>query len=197
MPWSRIKIFTAMLAVCLNAGWSAIADTTPPQEYLKWLETLKKEMAERGISQATLDEAFFRNYYQANHKVIKQDRNQSEFVLTTSAYLKRLITPQRVKQGREAYKKLKKRYGENIFGVPLPYLIAFWGVETNFGSNKGGYSAIESLTILSYDKRRPKFFREELYHALKILDNKHIALREMESSWAGAMGHFQFMPSTF
>lgn len=67
----------------------------------------------------------------------------------------------------------------------------------NFGRNFGSYNVIDALTTLSYDRRRPKFFREELYQALKIIDDWQINPEKMEGSWAGAMGHFQFMPSTF
>lgn len=190
------KIITALTGLILSAC-SVTAAEVPPQEYTIWLNNLKKEMATRGISQKTLDQAFAKNYYHPKHEVIKKDRNQTEFVLTTSEYLERVVAPTRVKQGQEKYKILKQKYPHGISGVPIEYLTAFWGIETNFGTNKGGYNAIEALTILSYDKRRPKFFREELYNALKIIDEGHIQVETMESSWAGAMGHFQFMPSTF
>ena len=193
---NKTKVLTAFIGLCLSAC-SVTAAETPPIEYTRWLNTLKKEMAERGISQKTLDEAFAKNYYHPQHEVVKKDRNQTEFVLTTSGYLERVVAPLRVKQGQEKYKSLKQKYPHGISGVPIEYLTAFWGIETNFGTNKGGFNAIEALTVLSYDKRRPKFFREELYNALKIIDEGHIQVNTMESSWAGAMGHFQFMPSTF
>jgi len=172
-------------------------ENIPPQAYLEWLKDLKQEMAERGISQKTIDAAFSKNYYHPGHEVVKKDRKQTEFVLTTSDYLHRVVSPLRVKQGRKHYQDLLQKYPHGINGVPLRYLVAFWGIETNYGTHKGGFSAIEALTVLSYDKRRSKFFREELYNALKIADEGHINVNKMESSWAGAMGHFQFMPSTF
>ena len=89
-------------------------------------------------------------------------------------------------------KKIQDKYG-----VQPHYIVAFWAVETNFGQNFGGFQVIDVLTTLSYDKRRPKFFKEELYQALKIIDTWHIDHTKMQGSWAGAMGHFQFMPSTF
>ena len=175
----------------------AAEENMSPQVYLDWLRDLKQEMADRGISQKTINAAFAKNYYHPHHEVVKKDRKQTEFVLTTSDYLHRVIAPLRVKQGREHYKRLLQKYPHGINGVPLRYLIAFWGIETNYGIHKGGFNAIEALTMLSYDKRRPQFFREELYHALKIIDDGYIGAEQMESSWAGAMGHFQFMPSTF
>ena len=190
------KLIASLIGICLSAA-SVIASEKIPESYTRWLNVLKEEMLNRGISQKTIDEAFAKNYYHPKHAVVKKDRNQTEFVLKNSAYLHRVVAPIRVKQGHEKYVALMQKYPEGVLGVPLHYLVAFWGIETNFGMNKGGFSAIESLTILSYDKRRPKFFREELYNALKIIDAGHISVSEMEGSWAGAMGHFQFMPSTF
>ena len=183
--------------VMLGACSVVAADNAVPADYQQWLSDLKDEMSARGISQSTLDKAFAKNYYHPQHQVIKHDRKQNEFVLRPSEYLSRVVAPVRVKQGRQHYAELNGQYPQGVSGVPLRYLVAFWGIETNFGANKGGYNAIEALTVLSYDRRRPKFFREELYHALKILDEGHISFENMESSWAGAMGHFQFMPSTF
>lgn len=191
------NFFKIILIILLSACSVTASEKIPPKEYTQWLSELKKEMASRGISQKTLDSAFAKNYYHPKHDVVKKDRNQTEFVLKTSEYLHRVVSQTRIKQGQKHYQKLLKKYPQGVFGVPLHYLVAFWGIETNFGMYKGGYNAIEALTVLSYDTRRPKFFRKELYHALKILDEEHIDLAHMESSWAGAMGHFQFMPSTF
>ena len=189
-----LGIFVA--GIYLSIGCANADVVKAPSAYLKWLDNLKDEMQERGISKATIDEAFAKNYYHPRHKVIKKDRHQTEFVLTTSQYLHRVVAPLRVSQGRKKYQQLKRKYPAQVKKVPLPYLISFWGIETNFGTNKGGFSAIEALTLLSYDKRRSEFFKEELYNALKIIDEGHISVAKMESSWAGALGHFQFMPST-
>lgn len=193
---TKQQLVSVIFSLCLTACSVTASETTPPKEYLVWLEDLKQEMADRGISQKTLQAAFAKNYYHPQHSAVKKDRNQTEFVLTTGDYLQRVVAPLRVKQGQKFYNELKKRYPQGVSGVPTEYLTAFWGIETNYGTNKGGYSAIEALTVLSYDPRRSKFFREELYQALKILDKDYITVDKMESSWAGAMGHFQFMPST-
>ena len=193
----RYGICAVLISLLLHIEYGFTAEQQIPAEYTQWLKELKQEMIERGISKKTINKAFAKNYYHPRHEVINKDRKQTEFVLTTSDYLHRVIAPIRVQQGRKLYKELLKQYPHGINGVPLRYLVAFWGIETNYGTHKGGYPAIEALTVLSYDKRRPKFFREELYQALKILDEGHINIDKMESSWAGAMGHFQFMPSTF
>lgn len=190
------KVLCILSGVMLTAC-SVVAADMPPVAYNEWLSNLKHEMSERGISQPTLDAAFAKNYYHPQHNAVKQDRRQNEFVLLPSAYLRRVVSPLRVKQGRKLFAEMQGKYPDGMSGVPLHYLLAFWGIETNYGANKGGYNAIEALTVLSYDRRRSAFFREELYNALKIIDDGNVGVGEMESSWAGAMGHFQFMPSTF
>ena len=175
-------------------------DVLPPKEWVTFVENLQKEMKARGISQQTIDKAYKgKNYYHKAPDVVKQDKKQVEFVLTTCAYVNRLVNEQRVNTARKKYKKIKDEY-QNLadkYNVPLNYMVAFWAVETNFGQNKGKYNLIDSLTNLSYKNRRAKFFKEELYNVLKIMDKTNLSGEKMEGSWAGAMGHFQFMPSTY
>ncbi len=195
-----------LLALCLGlslgvAACSTSANVTSfaPPEYLQWLEGLKAEMRQKGISQATLDTVYAQDYYHPAPEVVKIDRRQAEFVLASTDYINRIVNKRRVDEGRKRYAELKPLLAqiEEKYGVQGSYLIAFWGVETNFGSNFGGFNTIAALTNLSYDTRRPKFFRAQLYEALKIVDNWNVDYTRMQGSWAGAMGHFQFMPSTF
>ena len=94
----RINNFCSILMILCCLGKSLEAKDVPPAKYTKWLEDLKQEMLDRGISNSTVKSAFSKNYYQKKHNVIKQDRNQNEFVLTTTDYLKRVITKDRVKK---------------------------------------------------------------------------------------------------
>jgi len=184
------------LQVCL----AAVDSKTPPKEWLTFLSSLKKEMLAKGISQKTLDRAFGKNtYYHPKPDVVAQDKKQVEFVLTSRAYVNKLVSKERVAKAREEYKNLKKKYQkiEDDYQVPLNYLTAFWAVETNFGQNKGKYHLIDGLTNLSYKNRRSAFFKNELYNVLKIMDKFDLENDKMLGSWAGAMGHFQFMPSTY
>lgn len=188
---SALLMFSA--AACASSMQQA------PQEYLDWLDNLKEEMVERGISEKTIDKVYEDNYYKPNPEVVKIDRKQAEFALTSTDYINRVVNKKRVQTAQKKYKELNPILEKisNKYGVQPHYLVAFWGVETNFGQNFGGYNVIEALTTLSYDNRRPKFFREELYQALKIIDKWQIDYKKMQGSWAGAMGNFQFMPSTF
>ncbi len=198
----RKSLITASLALSLVvAACSSSANVTSfaPPEYLSWLDKLKLEMREKGISQNTLDTVYAQDFYHPAPEVVKIDRRQAEFVLTSTDYLNRVVNRRRVEEARRRYAELKPLLTqiENQYGVPGNYLVAFWGIETNFGSNFGGFNTIAALTMLSYDTRRPKFFRAQLYEALKIIDTWNIDYTRMQGSWAGAMGHFQFMPSTF
>ena len=196
LPYRFISL-TAFLLFSTSA--CASSPDNPPKEYLQWLDNLKQEMVERGISQKTVDKVYQDNYYRPNLNIVKIDRKQAEFVLTSTDYLNRVVNATRVKEAQQKYKELYPilKPISDKYGVQPHYIIAFWGIETNFGKNFGGYDVIESLTTLSYDNRRPKFFKEELYQALKIIDTWNIDHTKMQGSWAGAMGNFQFMPSTF
>ncbi len=184
-----------LVAGCASANVTSMA----PKEYLDWLDDLKKEMVEQGISQQTIDKVYAIDYYHPTPVAVIKDRRQLEFVLTSNDYLNRVVSKVRTEKGQEYYRQLRPilKQIEAKYNLPAEYIVAFWGIETNFGSNFGGHNVIDALTEMSYDKRRAKFFRGQLYQALKIVDDWKIDHTKMQSSWAGAMGHFQFMPSTF
>ena len=196
---SRFSLAALLLCTAGCAAAQANVTSFAPPEYISWLEDLKKDMYAKGISQQTLDLVYAQDYYSPSPEVVKRDRKQIEFALTSTAYINRVVTSTRVRKGRYYYQTLQPllKQIEEKYGVPGQYIIAFWGVETNFGSNFGQYNVISSLTNLSYDKRRSRFFRSQLYEALKIIDTWKVDYTQMQGSWAGAMGHFQFMPSTF
>jgi membrane-bound lytic murein transglycosylase B len=194
---------TILLAATALLGLSACAsvgdNNQAPREYTEWLDNLKQEMRAKGISQATLDTVYATDFYHAKPKAVVQDRKQPEFVFVSTDYLNRVVNKIRVEKAQQKYRELKPllRQVEAQYNVPAEYLVAFWGVETNFGQNFGGHNVMDALTEMSYDRRRSAFFKNELYNALKIVDDWHLDYTKMQSSWAGAMGHFQFMPSTF
>lgn len=189
------------MSVCLGVAACASANVTScaPKEYLDWLDALKKEMVAKGISEETVSKVYAFDYYHPTPAAVKHDRRQPEFVFTSDDYLNRVVNQKRVEKGRKYYRDLQPLLTqiEEKYALSGEYIIAFWGIETNFGSNFGGYNVIDALTEMSYDKRRSAFFREQLYQALKIIDTWKIDFTKMQGSWAGAMGHFQFMPSTF
>ena len=193
----KIRIFSLLfsLAIVFSAASSTPckSDTTLDN----WKEKLKIEAIEKGISKNTLDLAI--DDFKPIKRVIELDRRQPEFTLTLDQYLKRVVPSRRIKKGRlmlAKNNKILEKIGKK-YSVQPRFIIALWGIETDFGRLDGGFSVVHSLATLALDGRRSKFFRKELIRALRILDQGHINIRDMRGSWAGAMGHFQFMPSSF
>ena len=196
-------VFT--LAVLLGPWQAAIqcqadnrqADVADEQDFKNWLQSLRREAAVKGISDATLNAAL-KDIAPAK-KVIALDRHQPEFTQTFWSYLNQRVNEERVKRGQtllETHHRLLSKI-QTAYGVPSRYIVAFWGLETNFGNYLGDFRVIQALVTLAYDRRRTDFFRGQLLDALQIIDNGHITAEKMIGSWAGAMGHMQFMPSTF
>jgi membrane-bound lytic murein transglycosylase B len=167
------------------------------EDFSGWLEGLRQEARSKGIREATLHEAL--DNLEPIPRVIELDRKQPEFTQTFWRYLDARVTETRIERGRtllEVHKELLDRI-EMRYGVQPRFLVAFWGLETNFGDYLGSFSVIGSLATLAYDTRRSDFFRAELLAALSIIDEGNISTPNMLGSWAGAMGQTQFMPSTF
>lgn len=173
------------------------ATAAEPPPFDQWLVGLRAEARGRGVSEATLDAALVG--IAPLPKVLEYDRRQPEFTRTFWDYMRRAVDPARIARGQE----MLARHGDILaraearFGVPAHVLVAFWGLETDFGRHFGGFPVVEALATLAHDPRRSAFFREELLLALMILERGDIAAPRMVGSWAGAMGHFQFLPSTF
>jgi membrane-bound lytic murein transglycosylase B len=166
-------------------------------EFNEWLDALRVEALAQGISEETLNLALAD--LEPSKRVVELDRNQPEFKKDFWTYLDLMVNDLRISKGRrmlhrhhDLLAQVQERYG-----VQPRFLVAIWGLETNFGSNLGGFPVINSVATLAYDDRRSSFFRAELLHALKIIDEGHIEASNMQGSWAGAMGQLQFMPSTF
>lgn len=130
--------------------------------------------------------------------IVQNDKNQSEFKLSLNDYLERTVNSTRVANGR----KMAKQYPtmlervEKRFGVPRHVILAFWGMESNYGSVKSTHRLKDAFFTLMYDGRREKFFGEQLLSLMKIADNNSLDINAIYGSWAGAMGHFQFIPTT-
>ena len=198
--WKKVLLIVIGIGLMCGSAQAAVKSIDEQrQEWDEWLEQLKTEMIEKGISEQTIKEAYKDDYFHEIREVEQQDKKQAEFILTSDKYINRLINRSKVQKAREEYKALKPKYQKisDEYGVPLNYLIAFWGIETHFGYNKGKYHLIDGLTNLSYKNRRSAFFKQELYNVLRIMDDNGLSGDKMMGSWAGAMGHFQFMPSTY
>jgi membrane-bound lytic murein transglycosylase B len=178
----------------------ALAQDNPevePAGFAECKARLQEQAIAAGVSSKTAGEVMSGVQHLA--RVIELDRRQPEFTTTFADYLNRRVNEARVSKGRELLREhedLLARVTRET-GVPAPYLVSFWGLETNFGSYFGKMPVPSSLTTLACDPRRSTFFTEQLIAALRIIDEGAIPADQMEGSWAGAMGHVQFMPTVF
>lgn len=191
--YRRMKTAAAFLLFLLLSS-SALSQE---QSFNDWLAQLRAEAATRGISTATLEA--LDDLEEPLSRVLELDSSQPEFVQTFTRYLGLRVTDKQVERGQ----KLLREHGALLeevrkrHGVQPQYLVAFWAIETNFGSNTGGFSVLQALATLAYNPRRAEFFRSQILTALQIIDDGHISADDMSGSWAGAMGQLQFMPSVF
>ncbi len=132
-------------------------------------------------------------------KVIEYDRKQPEFSSTFARYMELRISDTRLEKGREVYAQHRELLDQltRRYGVPGHYLVSFWGLETNYGGYLGNHNVFDSLTTLACDPRRSQFFTNELVAALQLVDQHALDPAKMESSWAGALGQTQFMPTNY
>ena len=162
-----------------------------------WINEFKQEAVAQGVPQELLDKGL--NGFTVNERVIELDRSQPEGTKTVTQYLVDTVTAGRKSKGQRLYaqhKALLDKIGAE-YGVQPRFIVALWGIETDFGGYTGGMSTIRSLATLAYDGRRSDYFRGELLNAFKIIQQGHVSLDGMKGSWAGALGQCQFMPSTF
>ncbi|XKH59434.1 lytic murein transglycosylase [Halomonas sediminis] len=199
---AAILTFTlAPLAAAGNALLSEVdaqvAEDVSHTDFSQWLREFRLYARSEGIGEATLTQALDGLRYRP--RVIELDRHQPEFVRAIWDYLDTAVSSTRVDNGREKLadhgataERMARRYG-----VPAEVIVAIWGIESNYGSNFGDFSTLESLATLAYEGRRQAFARNELMAALRIIEQGDIAAERMVGSWAGAMGHTQFIPSSF
>ena len=163
-----------------------------------YLAGLKEEALAQGLDAAMVEHSFATITYRA--KTIVHDKAQPERKkITLDAYIPRAVPDWKIVKARELYAEhetLLDQIGKD-FGVQPRFVVALWGIETNFGSYTGNFSTLSALATLAYDGRREAFFKKEFFAALNIIAEGHISVEDMQGSWAGAMGQVQFMPSSF
>ena len=186
-----IRATTAFVIVLSAPGLSA------QEDFGQCRDRLAAAAVARGIAPATATAIL--ETVEPLERVISADRNQAEFVQDFASYLGARVTTTRVTLGRALYathKPLLDRLA-STYGVPGQYLVAFWGLESNFGSFLGDVSVFDSLATLACDQRRSEYFTAEFVNALTIVERGDAQPSEMIGSWAGAMGQTQFMPSAY
>ena len=195
----------ALLALAGCASPPAPGAATPPpaavdaraEDFAAWRAAFAAQALAAGIRPDTVRDVL--GQAQWLPRVVELDRAQPEFTRPPWAYLDSAASPQRIAQGqaqlaahRSALDAAAARYG-----VPAPVITAIWGLESNYGQNFGSFRTVDALATLAHDGRRRAWAQGELLAALRIVDLDHIAADRMVGSWAGAMGHTQFMPSVF
>ncbi|WP_147126434.1 lytic murein transglycosylase [Shimia ponticola] len=163
----------------------------------RWVAAFKPRAGAKGVSERTLTRAFANVRYRPD--VVQKDRNQAEFALPIWDYLALTGSPERIAKGKAALRKHARVLDqiEARYGVEKEVVVAVWGVETRYGETRGDIPVIDALSTLAFDGRRGAFFEAQLVEALKILQRGDITPAAMQGSWAGAMGHTQFIPTSF
>ena len=171
---------------------AAFADS----DFDAWKKEFYQQALKAGITRKILDKTVPK--MDLLERVIQLDTQKPEFVSNFYDYTNRRLTDTRIETGRQMAHKYKTWLSkvEKEYGVPKEYLLALWGMETNFGSFMGSVDMLDSLATLSYHPRRRKFFTNELIAYLKIVQNEK-GVAPQKGSWDGGFGHFQFMPTTF
>ncbi|MFT6899117.1 MAG: membrane-bound lytic murein transglycosylase B [Paraglaciecola sp.] len=202
-----IKIFSlgsrvaGMLSLLTSLSVIAQDQVSPSSVEAASFQQCISELQDRallsGVSQNVVTDVLGNVRYR--EKIISLDRSQPEFVQTFTDYFAKRVTPWRLQKGQEMLAKHRDFLAKltRQYGVPGTYLLAFWGLETNFGSYKGTSPVFDSLATLACDNRRSNYFSGELIQALLLLERDMLQVKDMVGSWAGAMGQTQFMPSAY
>jgi len=197
------------LSACENAGRgqvfasrsdNALPDDLRPQAngaYDAWVAAFKTRARGQGISDSTLRRGFAGAGYLPG--VVKRDRNQTEFSRTLEDYLAIAASDERVSKGRAAFARHRDtlRQIETRYGVAAEVVTAVWGLESFYGERRGNVPVVSATSTLAFDGRRGAFFEKQLIAALKILERGDISASGLTGSWAGAMGHTQFIPTSY
>lgn len=182
---SRAKPTVSPVPVAGSAGFQS------------WIKEFRARALSQGISRTTFERAFEGVRYDPD--VIKRDRNQSEFSKTLWDYLDSAASDTRIANGKKALRNQERNLQkiEARYGVDKEIVAAVWGLESAYGAFRGSNDLIASLATLAYDGRRGAFFESQLIAGLKIIQAGDVAPRSMTGSWAGAMGHTQFIPTSY
>jgi len=195
-----LRILFRFFILLLILPLAVSAEEQKKPDFSGWADfmvALKQDALAEGISEQTVNLVL--SNLEPDPRVIRFDRSQPEFVQTLDQYLSQRINQNRIDAARKNYQIHRQELEKvaDVYGVPAKVIVSFWGLESNFGRYMGKYSVVRSLATLTYDPRRSAFFRKELMHALRILDEGHIEPEQFVGGWAGAMGQNQFMPSSF
>lgn len=191
------RLILQSAAILAALPLSACQAPAEESSFETWLAGFRREAIAEGIRPVTLDLAFAG--IQPLPRVIELDRTQPETVLTFDEYIRHVVSDERRETARRRLQENRALLNDvaRRYGVQARFIVALWGIETDFGRVAGTYPVIAALATLAYDGRRSSLFRRELINALQIVDRDHVDPHRMLGSWAGAMGQSQFMPSSY
>ena len=194
-------LLASSAAACSGSAAPPVARSAarpvPNAGYDAWLAAFRQRALSQGLSAATIDRGLREAGYIPD--VVERDRNQTEFTRTLEDYLAIAASDERVSKGRTQ----RGRQGATLsaiearFGVPADVVTAVWGLESFYGERRGDIPVVASTSTLAYDGRRGAFFEQQLIAALRILQRGDVSAERMTGSWAGAMGHTQFIPTSY
>ncbi len=198
MAMNNITRFTLLLIALVLLFCPGVLAQGELQDFTLWLDQLRADARSAGISEQTLNLALA-NLKEPVPRVIELDQKQPEKTESLKDYVAARVSQERIAEGRLMLRRYPTWLGriEARYQVQRRFIVALWGTESSYGRHTGKYPVIPALVTLAYDKRRGDYFRKELLEALKILDDGHVTVSQMKGSWAGAMGPFQFMPSSY
>ncbi|WP_037295915.1 lytic murein transglycosylase [Roseobacter sp. AzwK-3b] len=181
----------------LQSDAQLVRVSTANASFDRWVAGFRGRALAQGISPRVFDAAFRGVSY--NSEVVHKDRNQAEFKRQIWDYLDSAASPDRVRNGQAALRRHARALAaiERAYGVEKEVVTAVWGLETAYGERRGTLPLIESVATLAYDGRRGAFFEKQLIAALQIIQAGDVDPRDMKGSWAGAMGHTQFIPTSY
>ena len=196
MPHARILAATTAL-LCGTALVAAGPAQAQDGGFRDCLNNIKADALKQGVPAATVDRAF--QGLTPDQKVVDLDNRQPEFSLTYAKYVGGTVSLDRIQKGQQKMAQHRALLDQlqAEYGIPPQYLMAFWGIETNYGTYMGDFRVVRSVATLACMTKRTVFFSNETVQALRILNTNHMTSDQMRGSWAGAMGNMQFMPSTF
>ncbi|MDK9697563.1 MAG: lytic murein transglycosylase [Siculibacillus sp.] len=193
----RVAVIVTAAALGLGLATPASADLAcrKGQSFEAWLVGFKKQAEAAGVSRAAIEAGLAGVAF--DPAIVRRDHGQGVFQQTFLQFSDRMVSPDRLSTGGRLLQThaATLRRIEAQYGVPGPVLVAFWGLETSFGTDMGKYKAPTAVATLAYDCRRTDMFTRELIDLLRIVERGDLAPAEMVGDWAGELGHLMFTPT--
>jgi lytic murein transglycosylase len=188
-----LRAFLAAVLAAMSTAALADASCQQGKSFEAWLEGVRAEALASGISQRATNSVL--SVVTFDPAIVKKDRAQGVFTQDFLQFSDRMVAGYRLTNGAANIKRLQNTFTriEQQFGVPAPVIVAFWGLETDFGAFVGDGPTLTSLATLAYDCRRPDLFRRQLLAAIRIVDRGDLTASQMRGPWAGEMGQVQFL----